>query len=535
MSTVHSSFQSFDVSPTDGHRCINIRVRCGGYRDWSSLENTSPTSSSSSSFPIARSLHRLPSQSARERTTLEYFYFKIAPRLGGYFYADFWNRKVLSLSLDEPAVRTALVAFSSLYSIALKRSGSTETVTAEDESFAIEYHNRAIRELMAKLENPGSIRVPLTVCLLFFCIDSLRGQIASAMRHISGGLKLLRIWKRRYGTAHLEQDPQILRSDFDFIENELVIMFGWLNQMTTRFGAPSCSCEELSATTSSIDFTGPFISITQAKITLVNLVHKSLLMIKDPEYKNQLSNNTLLANTSILPMQPEHAHNVQPALENVATLFDNWTENFERLVRDQGHNWSAALNKGAKVLKACCLTMALHMRGHLHKRETDWDSLKDKFEEIVRCTEAVVNDMGRYPDTDSKFFSFEVGMVPALQLVVSKCRYGSLRRRALAVLRACPLKEAIYDSKDADMLSTRVMELEEASIAGLEPGTVPRDDQLPSEESRITQVDIPSFESTIQGSLVRFMSRPMGLNGPLQVYEEYVLLHRSHRMGEDLF
>jgi hypothetical protein len=485
--------------------------------------------------PITRSLQRLPSQSARERQTLEYFYFKIAPRLGGYFYADFWNRKVLSLSMEEPAVRTALVAFSSLYSIALKQSNSIDTVSAEDESFAIEYYNRAIRELMGKLENPGSIRVPLTVCLLFFCIDSLRGQIASAMKHISGGLKLLRIWKRRYGTAHIDQDPQILRSDFDFIENELVIMFGWLNQMTTRFGAPSCSCEELSAAAPSTDFTGPFISITQAKIALVNLVHKSLTMIKDPEYKTRLSNSTLLANTSILPMEPDQATNVTPALSNIVSLFDRWTENFELLVREQGHNWSNALNKGANVLIACCLTMALHMRGHLHRTETEWDGLKAKFEQVVRCTEAVVNDIGRYPDMESKFFSFEVGMVPALQLVVSKCRYGALRRRALAVLRACPLKEAIYDSKDAELLSIRVMELEEASIPGLEPGAVPTDSQLPPEEHRITQVDIPSETPGAQGSVVKFMSRPLGLVGPMNVLEERIMLQRSYRMGEDLF
>ena len=81
------------------------------------------------------------------------------------------------------------------------------------EDFAVESYNKAIRSLISQLHNPEQVRVGLTVCIIFICIACLRRDIAVALKHIDGGIKLLAVWREK----HVD-----LSSEFEIVEQTLV-------------------------------------------------------------------------------------------------------------------------------------------------------------------------------------------------------------------------------------------------------------------------------------------------------------------------
>ncbi|KAF2673580.1 hypothetical protein BT63DRAFT_437248 [Microthyrium microscopicum] len=493
-------------------KCINIGIRCGGYRHL----NQSPDSPvEPATSQIERSLQRLPTQNSRERSCMEYFYFKIAPRLGGYFHQSFWNQKILVLCLEEPVIRTSIVAFSSLYEITLKQETNPKDVSDPQEQFALEYYNRALRDTANGLDNLESIRVLLTSCVIFFCIDCLRKDIPVALKHIRGGLKLLQIWRERYHRALELNETSALKSDFDFIESDLVLVFSWLNMISVMFGGVSHSINNLSSSSTVRHLSGPFNNIVDARASLVDIVDQTIQIVQ--KFNDYSKGRAVSSNDKAMQLI-------------VLGTYNDWKISFENMMEKDAGTWSPAVRNGANLILASWWTMKLWLEGAFFEYETEWDAFKEAFEQIAKYVETVTDDQIRFPDDESKFFCFEPIYLPALQFLVLKCRYPQLRRKGLRLLRACPQKEAIFDSRTSELLFKRVMELEEASIPGLKPGQIPKDDQLPPEEFRIQKIEMPPLPATAKGSTVNFYSKPNGPNGSWHVTAEYINMSNQSSM-----
>lgn len=205
--------------------------RCGGYGQLT-RSKTSPRDGSgtpdrtiaTASLTIVRPLVVFVASSNEERRAVEFFHHRAAPQLSGYFHSRFWSELVLQVANDEPAVRHAMIALSSIYESDVYAHSGSPDAAVKRRDFGLESYNRAIRLLIADMSNGKSVRVPLITCVVFVCVDCLRRDIPIALKHIEGGMKLLETWRKQY------HDParrdELLRSvDFEIVEEQLCPIF----------------------------------------------------------------------------------------------------------------------------------------------------------------------------------------------------------------------------------------------------------------------------------------------------------------------
>jgi len=118
--------------------------------------------------------------SVSELRSWGFFHHVVAPAVSGYVRSEFWTRAVLHVGMQEPAVRHAVLAVSSLY--------ESFGRAADRNAFAIQQYNRSIR----RLREVGDDAVVLVVCVLMMCVEFLQGNRDMAMQHCLHGLAIFR-------------------------------------------------------------------------------------------------------------------------------------------------------------------------------------------------------------------------------------------------------------------------------------------------------------------------------------------------------
>src|ERR1700712_2934178 len=122
---------------------------------------------------------------------LDFFHHNLAAKLDGQFDSEFWSKLVLQLSHSEPSIRHAVSAISVIYrDVESSLRHPAGYVNANPEAQQEWY--KAIKSLSARIQaHPNSNLVPLVCCLLFTCIEFLRGNVESSMLHVQSGFNIL--------------------------------------------------------------------------------------------------------------------------------------------------------------------------------------------------------------------------------------------------------------------------------------------------------------------------------------------------------
>ena len=83
----------------------------------------------------------------------------------------------------------AMMALASLYKYQMNDEGYS---TQEEQNFTLLQYNRAIRSLRIHL-NAGeqALEITLLTCVLFICLEFMRGNQDVALNHLQGGLHIL--------------------------------------------------------------------------------------------------------------------------------------------------------------------------------------------------------------------------------------------------------------------------------------------------------------------------------------------------------
>jgi hypothetical protein len=441
-----------------------------------------------------------------EQRALEFFFYETAPQLSGFFTSRFWNGSVLQMSLSEPAIRYAMIAVSAMYEDENLQGTSPVAKTQSHTAFALESYNKAIGSLIRSAKNnPDSVRVPVMAAIIFICLEFLRGNVASAITHIESGIKMLKDWRRKHCAGRGPFAHSSIAAEAAFIERELVPIFSCLNMLSSLFGRRS-----LAIYTNSLDAGETFESpppavstaIARVELTdLVNLIVKFIHSIGESKYKSDVS----------IDMIVEQIH--------LQGLFDKWKCNYEQLLEKEAATQTEHERLGANLIQAISITLKLWLAASLSPDESVWDQYKEEYEKIVYLSQTLVPDVV----DPTKHFSFEMGIIAPLHFVAWKCRWPLVRRKALALLRASPRRECLFESYDSCAVFTRVMLVEEEYL-GLSWHEVPPEDELAPEQFRIHQVDISPAAPTSEGNPINFLSKPFGLTGPWHPRTEYVQL-----------
>jgi transcription factor-like protein len=428
--------------------------------------------------------------------SIELFFIKAAPQLSGYFQDPFW-KFVLQVSFDEVSIRHALIAISAVYEEECM-VWEPSSRTAALKKLSLDYYNRAIRSMVKKMQEKDSIIVPVIGCLLFVCLEFLRRDIWAAIKHIDGGIKMIE--QARAKTKNpAKMDAALPSFETELVERVISPLVSSLNITASVFGRPGMYFfSRHGEPESSVLFINPMRTMEEAVTSLLDLTNTTTRFLHSIGKKKYT--------TGMLEMSDYVKQ------KDLLKMFAGWKSRFDSLEDEQGELWVSNIVRGKSMLRAVHLTISLWLDTSCTTYESAWDAHKEKFEELMGLVEGVMKDDVRFAETNGKAFSFELGIIPALELIARKCRYPKIRRRALLFLRKSPKRECLFDSFYSAVLDERVMELEEQAFK-LPPGQIPDENQLPPEHARIHLIffayeEIPG----LRGWPVSFLSKPRGPN-----------------------
>jgi hypothetical protein len=141
----------------------------------------------------------------------------------------------------------------------------------------------------------------------------------------------------------------------------------------------------------------------------------------------------------------------------------------------------------AKRIVAVLLQIHVNMNiitliGMSFTSETSFDELLPEFRAITNLAASIIGEL-LDSSHETAFYRFDLGVLPALYLVGTRCRDRVVRGRAIELLLSSQIREGVWDSFCIGSISNRIRMIEEE-------GGLPGEDYIP--ESRrvfITSVD----------------------------------------------
>lgn len=447
-------------------RCTSTGRVCDGYGIWGGgnaygSSKKTPLASHSSlthykKMPAPLSVvsmsqkHRIAGQPAS--IGFEYFRRYTSTKLPGLFESGFWDSLVLQASDQEPAVLHAVAALGAAHK--------------NDEHISLVEYNKAIQHLRKSLNSSDrdTIRVCLITCLLFVCIELLRGGFKAGYTHLSTGLRMLHEIQRRDGiTANNEV---ILRYRAQSVEDTLLEVFSRLNLQTALFGHVSAYLlytGENDQAPRIYDIPPTFSSLTEAKKYIDSLINGSYLLTQQA--------TQLFHEQQLFPFS-ETLYQNQNYLETALTKF-NITLNSSRKDLTQSPTWRsvfgvpmlALYHTMAKIMAATALRGVDEMIFDDHLQDFELllkqatilcDRMASEMAQAFRRKVAIM------PGHNT--FTIDMGFIPPLYYALAKCRQPNLRRKILELLQRVPHREGAWDGPTVIRMGKILLKLEEGRI-----------------------------------------------------------------------
>lgn len=184
-------------------RCTKTGRKCDGYLDPRALTKRRSLRDVAAHDHVLGTLLELVAP--EEKRAFWFFQNYTAPCISGGFDTGFWKVTVLQICQSEPAVRHAVLAVSSLHEALGGTMPSTDGSLARPHpDFALQQYNKAISRLLVQMNDPLTRPLArLLTCVLFVCVEYMRGQDKESLIHLEQGRQLLAQLYRR------SNDPEI--------------------------------------------------------------------------------------------------------------------------------------------------------------------------------------------------------------------------------------------------------------------------------------------------------------------------------------
>jgi hypothetical protein len=395
-----------------------------------------------------------PDAGSQERRALTYFQQQVGPSLGLPFNSDFFTEHLLLLSEHDRSVRAALVALSSIYEETLNLGKSAIS------SYTLLHYNKAIQGVvdLHTPSNPQAVETALTACILFACLESLRGFHHSCLTHWSSGLKVLQEHQIRAPMDYRGVIPMAL----------FQILYARAESQLLEIGGSQ------------------FESNVHLFEDVEVAIPESFETLKDAMLSLELLYNRIERFMATCE-QVTTAHGTTQRF--VAPLYE-----IQSIFRQQHRQWSLAFShiplpgsSNAAQSDTETAHLAVKLLNHVVKvflyvdvldPELDFDFCLPVFQQIVADSEAflsleteqpqpsqVPSDQNRsipsLPPRYAKFsYTLSPGVVLPLYFTAARCRHSPTRRRALELLQSCRRREGLWDSALAAAVVERIIMME---------------------------------------------------------------------------
>jgi hypothetical protein len=413
-------------------------------------------------------------------------------------------------------------------------------------NFALQQYGKALTRLRESLENKEtrSHRTILISIVLFTCFQSFTGDHKAAISQIQHGLGLLE--ERRQES----KQPLIRRRD-DVVEDELVQMFTRLaiqaKSYDMAFHFPPPYVIQLTPkhnSSSSNDPTSPQSPSSPSAASEASMEDPNLpeRFANSQEARSALDSlcERIMRFNEALSAFYAGPNNILPASIKSSglgfrTQLQQWAAAFEPLLQNRRTPGITNTERaGIDVLKMIQLmTTVLFLMGY-STSEKDFDNFLSPFKEIVELAKEVVVDeelslaqsrcgdmstcrhrqrvsnMGTgmqfpgiashgpglgYRPEDSYLhikasFALDLGIVPPLFVVATKCRDRKLRREAIRLLMSSPRREGMWDSILCGKVAGWIMEVEEEGMTPFDAFNPLSFTQMVGEDKRVMVKEI---------------------------------------------
>ncbi|KAI0878635.1 hypothetical protein GGS24DRAFT_442477 [Hypoxylon argillaceum] len=435
-------------------RCTSTGRKCDGY-------GASPASSALSWH---RPRHLFPNvNDASERRSLDFFCEVAAPVLSGPLDPYFWTHVVLQFSQMEPAVRHSVVAVGSLYEQAHRRPGMT--ALPHDNSLILSHYNAAIRHL----KTMKSESLILLVCILFVCIEFLRDNRVAAVEHLMHGISILKRME--------EASP--------WAKEYLSPLFRRLSVLPYFFAVGNISRDKLLCLDDRIP---SFSTLGDAQFYLDGILGRTIRLIRQGDVYR-------LGCMKHKPVWPD----MLAEQDLTRTLLDQWHSSFVELVSKSPEPASTRVHQCNMSIRylICCVWAETSFEFY----QTAYDRYLDTFRSMVDSA-GVIESSGY--NTKTIKFTFEMGFIPMLYFIITRCRCLDTRLRALSLMkRLGAVKENMWEIVTMFASARRIVEIEHGAVL-TDDGQLcgePSCPGLPPDEIRIrdTWTDPEPLVQIVQG------------------------------------
>ncbi|KAL7936777.1 hypothetical protein V8C35DRAFT_296438 [Trichoderma chlorosporum] len=435
-----------------------------------------------------------------ESLYFDLFRVQTASELSGYFDSTFWTRRVLQECHFEPAIRHAVVALGALYKT-LEQSCEPDSppfpgAMSRMDSVMCHWHV-AIRKyseacnamLLLSGDRLATNKTRLMASVLLACFDSFIGDHRQAIVQIQTGLRLLaRIQYDRTQLPHsserVEEDLLIIFTRFAIQAKSYDMAFHFPHPYVIQLGPtslkdPSSPLSDMGSPQPSSPIPHQFSSLREARLASDQLCEMLLRFIEHLQYAKK-----------------EPSYTLPPSWRQLGATFqgqiDSWSEAFEPIFQSRLQPGMNLLEKsGIAALKMFQINTNVIFLTIFCDAEVQFDAFLPHFKAIVSLGWEVVGDDEKrtaiepcpdpqrckqqhsVPNTALRAgkltahhikpsFSADLGIVPPLFVVATKCREPTVRREAIRLLRSSARREGMWDSELTANIAQWVMEIEES-------------------------------------------------------------------------
>jgi hypothetical protein len=348
----------------------------------------------------------------------------------------------------------------------------------------------------------SSIDVVMMVCVLFICIEALRGKIETATMHFNSGMKtaLAQISTSPGGTG-TESTKRL--------QHYILPSLRRIELLSALFGnsLPWTYPLDLSE---AVPHEFPNVSAARDSIIhVMNIIMRFKSSAGKRRYRKLITNH-------------DYARQVElyQALEDWSTKLSTMTAKASMSQEDL---------LAAKMLRMHQLIAYMQLWRATEIEESASDKLLPQFEAALDLGEslAAVKLQLQHSKQVSSIFLLDMELVSPVYFVAVKCRHPQVRRRAIRLLRALHRREGYFDSDLAAAVAERLMSIEEANLHAWDGSEWPqeKDRVRRTEMKEVFEADRPTFRST-------FFIKSTGVDAPWSAVYEGINLVSSGSAGD---
>jgi hypothetical protein len=441
------------------HRCLKTGRVCDGYGIWGGGGSPSSCRKIVLAPEDVYIVPRAPTSSIDDKGYLEWFKCQTAIKLPGTFRSSStWSTILIQASFSEPAVLHAVLALSSVHKRKTVNTDSRRQVTDspdEQEQFALRNYVKSINAVghlqpYCLVKDRASFRVALITCIMFVCLEFLRGHFQTAQVHLRHGITILRelqlLFGQTRGTSHLGSS----RGSTD----------AWIVEGFSRLNL------QMELFQYGYEHSGTYLQLHWHEDP--SLVFHTLC---DAWQELECQFNTIFHLTRKARQQSSSQCTLEQTLkllecqQRIHAYLAQWLVTWDTFKKSQGH-LSVEYRKAYQVVHTYHTMATIMLSTCLNPcDETIFDTQTKQFiylvAQLVELHDTRIIKVLPGNLMDMSHSVSDLGWIAPLYFVATKCRVHRVRLQAVRLLQSTSHREGIWDSKFTARVTRKVMEMEE--------------------------------------------------------------------------